>query len=118
MNFKDISEKHKLIEMIRQSDRMAAIGELSAAIAHEIRNPLASIGSAVELLAEDIDDTNERVTRLLKVIIKESDRLQRLSTEFPQFRTHETPRFAAVDLRKTVDEVVALVDNDPRKPIR
>ncbi len=115
VNFKDISEKHKLIEMIRQSDRMAAIGELSAAIAHEIRNPLASIGSAVELLAEDIDDTNERVTRLLKVIIKESDRLQRLSTEFLNFARMKPPDSQPVDLRKTVDEVVALVDNDPRK---
>lgn len=115
VNFKDISEKHKLIEMIRQSDRMAAIGELSAAIAHEIRNPLASIGSAVELLSEDIEDSNGRVSRLLGVITKESDRLQRLSTEFLNFARMKSPDSQPVDLKKTVDDVVALVDNDPRR---
>lgn len=114
MNFKDLTEKQKLIEMIRQSDRMAAIGELSAAIAHEIRNPLASITSAVEILSEEVGFHDGSVSRLMNVIMKESDRLQRISSEFLKFARMKSPDIQVVDLRKVVEEVLLLISNDPR----
>jgi two-component system, NtrC family, sensor histidine kinase PilS len=115
VNFKDLTEKQKLIEMIRQSDRMAAIGELSAAIAHEIRNPLASIGNAVELLAEEIGSRDSQISLLVNVILKESERLQRISSEFLNFARMKTPEIQPVELKKMVGEVLLLIGNDPRK---
>jgi two-component system sensor histidine kinase PilS (NtrC family) len=118
VNFKDLTEKQKLIEMIRQSDRMAAIGELSASIAHEIRNPLASITNAVELLSEEINSREGHVSRLMNVIIKESDRLERISSEFLKFARMKSPDIQSVELSKVVDEVLLLINNDPRKTER
>ena len=115
VNFKDLTEKKKLIEMIRQSDRMAAIGELSAAIAHEIRNPLASICNAVELLVEDMETRDPQAARLLNIIEKESDRLQRISSEFLKFARLKTPDIQPLELKKVIEEVMILIENDPRK---
>ncbi len=115
VNFKDLTEKKKLIEMLRQSDRMAAIGELSAAIAHEIRNPLAAIGNAVELIGEEIDDRDGRITRLMSVIEKESDRLQRITSEFLNYTRMKNPDINPIDLKQAVEDVILLIENDPRK---
>lgn len=115
VNFKDLTEKQKLVEMIRQSDRMAAVGELSAAIAHEIRNPLASLCNAVELLTEEVDDRNGKVPRLVGIIERESARLQRITTEFLKFARLRDSEIQAVNLRAAVEEVVILIGNDPRK---
>lgn len=118
VNLEDLTEKKKLIEMIRQSDRMAAIGELSAAIAHEIRNPLASICNAVELLAEDRETLNSQSARLLNIIEKESDRLERISSEFLKFARIKTPDIQPIELKKVIEEVLILIENDPRKTSR
>ncbi|MFC1693472.1 nitrogen regulation protein NR(II) [Candidatus Latescibacterota bacterium] len=115
VNFKDLTEKKKLLEMLRQSERMAAIGELSAAIAHEIRNPLASISNAVEILSESLEKKDIQNTRLLDVLEKESDRLHRISTEFLQFARIKNPHTESVKLRNIINEVLILIDNDPKK---
>ncbi len=115
VNFKDLTEKQKLIQMVRQSDRMAAIGELSAAIAHEIRNPLASLCNAVELLSEEMQAQSGQVSRLLRVIQKESDRLHRITTEFLKFARLKTPEMRPVNLRKCINDILLLIENDPRK---
>lgn len=114
VNFKDLTEKQKLIEMIRQSDRMAAVGELSAAIAHEIRNPLASISNAVELLADDIEDRSGRVSRLIGIIERESGRLQRITTDFLRFARLKSPEIRPIHLGTFIDEALLLIENDPR----
>ena len=102
VNFKDLTEKQKLIEMLRQSDRMAAIGELSASIAHEIRNPLASLCNAVELLSEEVQSQTGQVSRLLGVIEKESARLHRITTEFLKFARLKSPDIRSVELGKCI----------------
>jgi len=114
VNFKDLTEKKNLLEMLRQSERMAAIGELSAAIAHEIRNPLASISNAVEMLTENIDTENPHEARLLEVIEKESGRLQQISTDFLHFARMRNPDIGPLSLKQAIDDVLILVDNDPR----
>jgi len=72
--FSDLTDTKLLEEKIRQADRMAAVGELSAAIAHEIRNPLAAISGSVEVLESELSLTGEN-GRLLELIVKESNRL-------------------------------------------
>ena len=114
IHFKDLTERKKLLEMLRQSERMAAVGELSAAISHEIRNPLASINNAVEMLVESIETTDPQDRRLLEVILKESDRLQKISNEFLDFARMNNPDITSLNLKQLVDDVLILVDNDPR----
>ncbi|MFC1538633.1 nitrogen regulation protein NR(II) [Candidatus Latescibacterota bacterium] len=115
INFKDLTEKNKLIEMVRQSDRMAAIGELSAAIAHEIRNPLASICNAAELLKESSAENDPDISKLLNIIEQETERLHRISSEFLGFTRVKNPDKNKVDLNAIVEEIIILLENDPRK---
>ena len=114
VNFKDLTEKKKMQDMLRQGERMAAIGELSAAIAHEIRNPLASIANVVELLPNMDDSDDPQKQKLYRVIEKESARLQRISTEFLAFGRIRNPATSSLDVHTVVDEVVVLMGNDPR----
>jgi len=115
VNFKDLTEKNQLLEMLRQSERMAAIGQLSAAIAHEIRNPLASLYSAVELLTEQIVSDRPQVSRLLNVVEKESNRLQKISSDFLHFARMNNPEIQPVNLKKSIDDAILFIENDPRK---
>ncbi len=115
VNFKDLTEKKQLLDMLRQSERMAAIGQLSAAIAHEIRNPLASLYSAVEMLAENLSSDNPQVSRLMHIVEKESNRLQKISTDFLHFARMDNPEIVQTDLTKAIDDTILLIENDPRK---
>lgn len=114
INFKDLTEKKKLLESIRQTDRMAAIGELSAAIAHELKNPLASLCGAVELLAESFENQEPHNVRLVSIIERESERLQRISEDFLRFARDNTPDIRPVQLDSIVEEVFELIGTDPR----
>ncbi|MBD3234303.1 MAG: PAS domain S-box protein, partial [candidate division Zixibacteria bacterium] len=72
--FHDLTEFKELQEQLRLKDQLAAVGQLSAGIAHEIRNPLTSISGSVEILRDELE-LNEINQRLMDVIVKESGRL-------------------------------------------
>jgi two-component system sensor histidine kinase PilS (NtrC family) len=104
--FQDLTGMKQLEAQLRLKDRMAAVGELSAGIAHEIRNPLAAIAGSVQVLKN-----SERLTpqeqRLMSIILKESDRLNKSIADFlrfvrPQVRFGEQFDIAAV-LAETMD---------------
>lgn len=79
--FADLTEVKQIEEKLRRQDRLAAIGELSAGIAHEIRNPLAAISGSVEVLRNDLDVSGENA-QLLDLIVKESSRLNKILSDF------------------------------------
>lgn len=79
--FADLTEVKEIEEKLRRQDRLAAIGELSAGIAHEIRNPLAAISGSVEVLRNDLDVSGENA-ELLALIVKESSRLNKILSDF------------------------------------
>lgn len=79
--FQDLTQVLKMEENLRTSEKLAAVGKLAAGIAHEIRNPLAGISGSAQLLA-GIEGLAEEDQRLLKIIEKESARLDGLITEF------------------------------------
>lgn len=79
--FADLTEVKQIEEKLRRQDRLAAIGELSAGIAHEIRNPLAAISGSVEVLRNDLDVSGENA-ELLDLIVKESSRLNKILSDF------------------------------------
>lgn len=110
--FTDISESKQLGELRLQAERLEAVASLSASLAHEIKNPLASIRSSVEQLArghrEDEDDQ-----LLARLIVRESDRLSRILSEFLDFarvRAHES---LPLDLHELASASARLVREHP-----
>ncbi len=101
-------ELQESFEQIKRADRLAAIGQLSASLAHEIRNPLASIDGAANLLGE-ADLPGEIREKSLAVVHKECRRLNRLLTDLLDFARPRRPEFRAVDLATVVDSVISLV---------
>lgn len=105
--FKDLTEAKKLEERIRASDRLAAVGQLAAGIAHEIRNPLASISGSVEVLKDELNPDGDNL-RLMQLILKESSRLNTILTDFLDF-ARVNKRFAdRCDLGVVIPEVMEL----------
>ncbi len=82
--FQDLTEVCRMRERIREADRLAAVGELSASIAHEIRNPLGSIRGSVEILAGELTLSGHQA-RLLQLILKESNRVNTIINDFLAF---------------------------------
>jgi two-component system sensor histidine kinase PilS (NtrC family) len=114
--FTDISDLKRLQELHLRAERLEAVAALSASLAHEIRNPLASIRSSVEQLARSAgpDDEDERV--LAQLIVRESDRLSRLLSEFLDFSRVRASRFVPVDLQAVVSAAARLVREHPDCP--
>ncbi|MEW5874706.1 MAG: ATP-binding protein [Candidatus Zixiibacteriota bacterium] len=102
--FQDLTEPKQLEEKLRAQDRMAAIGELSAAIAHEIRNPLTAISGSVEVLRNELNvqDSNRK---LLDLIIKESARLNKILTDFLTYARIRPTVTGRVGVAPVLDEV-------------
>ncbi len=102
--FQDLTEPKMLEEKLRAKDRLAAVGELSAAIAHEIRNPLAAISGSVEVLRDELklEDDNRR---LLNLIVKESDRLNKILTDFLMYARIRPTVAGRVSIAPVIDDV-------------
>ncbi len=110
--FTDISDSKRIQELHLRAERLEAVAALSASLAHEIRNPLASIRSSVEQLARSARaDDDERF--LASLIVRESDRLSRLLSEFLDFSRVRVTRFDPVDLHGVVLAAARLVREHP-----
>ena len=110
--FTDISDLKEVQELHMRAERLEAVAELSASLAHEIRNPLASIRSSVEQLARSKHaDEDERF--LSGLIVRESDRLSRLLSEFLDFARVRATHFTPLDLHGVVVAVVRLIRAHP-----
>jgi signal transduction histidine kinase len=101
-------------EQLRRADRLSALGELSAGMAHEIRNPLGSIRGAAEILKDDYaPDAPKR--EFIQILIKETDRLNRIVQEFLDFARPKQPEFQPADLNEVIESVLTLVAQEARK---
>jgi two-component system sensor histidine kinase PilS (NtrC family) len=111
----DLTEIKRMERRVREADRLAAIGRLAANIAHEIRNPLASLSGAIEVLVRDLpnEDTRER---LAEIAIRESDRLNRIITEFLKYARPSPPQRRPVNMAEILDEVLLLLEQRPLQP--
>jgi two-component system sensor histidine kinase PilS (NtrC family) len=112
--FQDISD-HKRMEGLRlRAERLEGVAELSASLAHEIRNPLASIRSAVEQLSRSpFSGPDERT--LARLVMRESDRLSRLLTEFLDFARVRVTRTQPIDLAILARSAVRLAAASDRR---
>jgi two-component system sensor histidine kinase PilS (NtrC family) len=110
--FQDISDNKRLEELRLRAERLEAVAELSASLAHEIKNPLASIRSAVEQLgARSRATDDERI--LATLIVRESDRLSRLLSEFLDFARVRVTRGDRVNVGDVAQAAVRLADTHP-----
>ncbi|MGE0352198.1 MAG: nitrogen regulation protein NR(II) [Gemmatimonadales bacterium] len=110
--FTDISDSKRLQELHLRAERLEAVAALSASLAHEIRNPLASIRSSVEQLSRSTRaDEDDRF--LGQLIVRESDRLSRLLSEFLDFSRVRVTRFDPVDLHAVTLAAARLVQEHP-----
>ncbi|MCK4631871.1 MAG: PAS domain S-box protein [candidate division Zixibacteria bacterium] len=106
--FSDLTEAKRLEAKVRTADRLAAIGELSASIAHEIRNPLASISGSVEVLKSELNVSGEN-ERLMSLIVKESHRLSQILTDFLSYARIDRPTYTKVELCHLVAEIIEIL---------
>lgn len=110
--FTDISDLKRLNELNLRAERLEAVASLSASLAHEIRNPLASIRSSVEQLSRSTHgDEDDRY--LAQLIVRESDRLSRLLSEFLDFARVRATEFSPVDLQEVVTAAARMVRKHP-----
>jgi two-component system sensor histidine kinase PilS (NtrC family) len=113
--FQDISDQKRLDSLHARAERLEAVAELSASLAHEIKNPLASIRSAVEQLARSPRTTPDERT-LATLIVRESDRLSRLLSEFLDFARVRVARVEPVDLASVARGAASLAAAHPDRP--
>jgi two-component system sensor histidine kinase PilS (NtrC family) len=113
IDFRDVTRIREMESQLNRADRLAAIGELSARIAHEVRNPLASISGSVQLIAQS-GDIPESDRMLLQIVIREADRLNTLIGNFLQYARLMPPRRCWIPYRHLLSEVLPLIVNDPR----
>jgi len=113
--FQDISDQKRLDTLHARAERLEAVAELSASLAHEIKNPLASIRSAVEQLARSPRTTPDERT-LAGLIVRESDRLSRLLSEFLDFARVRVARVEPVDLASVARGAASLAAAHPDRP--
>jgi two-component system, NtrC family, sensor histidine kinase PilS len=108
--FDDLTEIRRLEREVRMQDRLAAVGRLAAAIAHEIRNPLTSIAGSVSMLS-GVPEMNEDHRRLLDIVTRESQRLNSIITDFLAYSRTKQYHFDRVDLVHLVEDTLTLVDH-------
>jgi two-component system, NtrC family, sensor histidine kinase PilS len=109
-SFDDLTEIRRLEREVRMQDRLAAVGRLAAAIAHEIRNPLTSIAGSVSMLSE-APSLNAEERHLLQIVIRESDRLNNIITDFLAYSRGKQYRFERVNLIPLLQDTLTLLEH-------
>ena len=106
--FQDLTDVMRLERDVRRQDRLAALGRVAAAIAHEIRNPLASMRGAVQVLGSDSRLSDEE-TQLMNIVLRESDRIDRIISDFLMYAKPRQPEIEAVNLNDLLEDTLALL---------
>jgi len=108
--FQDITNFKEMEEQVKRSDKMAAIGQLAAGMAHEIRNPLTSLGGSIQILKSELilDHSSQR---LMDIILRESERLNALITDFLLFAQPPKTNKKPWEIRNVLEETIELFIN-------
>ena len=113
--FSDISDQKRVEALHIRTGRLEAVAELSASLAHEIRNPLASIRSAIEQLTQSTRQSEDE-RFLAQLVLRESDRLSRLLSEFLDFSRVRVTKCKTLDLGTVAERAVQVVHQHPDCP--
>jgi two-component system sensor histidine kinase PilS (NtrC family) len=110
--FQDLTDEKRREAQYRAKDRMAALGRMAAAIAHEIRNPLASIAGSVKLL-QSLSDLQGDQAQLIDIVRRESGRLEKLVSDFLAYSREQKFEFRPADIVNLVEETLLLAQQHP-----
>ncbi len=108
----DLTTLRRMEEAVRRAEGLAAAGRLAAGLAHEIRNPLASMCGSVELLRSGLQLSPDN-NRLFDIVMREGERLNALVTDFLAFARPASPQLSEVDLGSLVEETLGVFANAP-----
>ncbi|NLC70617.1 MAG: PAS domain S-box protein, partial [Desulfuromonadaceae bacterium] len=111
--FQDVTHVKVMENRLKRADKLAAVGRMASGLAHEIRNPLASISGSVQLLMEDGKFTKEE-KHLMRIVIREAERLSALLTDFLHYARPASPRMEMVNVSRMLDELSDMVMTDSR----
>ena len=112
-NFQDLTDLKRLEQEVATKERMAALGRLSAAIAHEIRQPLTAMAGAVKELGRLVP-LQEDEQHLVGIVSRESERLNKIITEFLNYSREKTYEFSEEDVSSLLDETLTLLERNPQ----
>jgi two-component system sensor histidine kinase PilS (NtrC family) len=105
--FQDLTPFREMEEAMRRNDRLAAVGKLAAGLAHEIRNPLASMCGSIELLGHAPGLANKD-RRLMEIVLREAERLEALVRDFLGFARPQEPQLTVVDVAAQLEEALVI----------
>lgn len=108
--FEDLTELREMERKILQSEKLAALGKISAGLAHELRNPLASLSGSIQFLQKELKIKGEN-KRLMEIVMKETQRLNSIVTDFLNYSYPPTKKATMVDLHQVVQDVLSLLKN-------
>ncbi len=110
LTFQDLTDVKRLERDSQLQSRLAAVGEMAAGIAHEIRNPLASMSGSIQILRDDLP-LNEEQAQLMDIVLRESDRLNTTIKSFLEYARPHRFAIARFDLRRVVQDAGLLLRN-------
>ncbi len=108
--FQDITKMIEMEEQVRTQERLATVGSLAAGIAHEIRNPLASLSGSIQVLQGELDLHGDN-KHLMDIVVRETDRLNTIITEFLEYARLKNAQNDQVELLPILDETMMLLKN-------
>jgi two-component system sensor histidine kinase PilS (NtrC family) len=109
--FQDLTELKKIEQQLKIADRLAVLGRLSASMAHEIRNPMAAIRGSVEMLHSELKLADPTHAKLMKIILRESDRLNRLISDFLSFARQDSREQKTINLTALLKDIIFIFRN-------
>lgn len=112
LSFQDLTDIRSMEETARRQDRLAAVGRVAAGIAHEIRNPLAAMRGAIQVLQSDLNGDASQA-QLMGIILNESDRLNKIITDFLTYARPRLSEFETVDVCEAMRETFTLLKHSP-----
>ena len=112
LTFQDLTEVMELEREVRRQERLAALGKMAAGLAHEIRNPLASMRGSVQVLASEISFSPDQ-SRLMQIVLRESDRLNRIVSDFLTYARPPKIERTVIEMSSLLSETIALLRNSP-----
>lgn len=116
--FQDLTHVVEMEEKLRRSERLSAVGQLAAGLAHEIRNPLASLSGAIELLANDLPHADPSSRRLVGIVKRETERLNRLLGQFLAYARPGPRRREPIELGALLEEIASLLASGEHRALR
>jgi two-component system, NtrC family, sensor histidine kinase PilS len=112
LTFQDLTEVMELEREVRRQERLAALGKMAAGLAHEIRNPLASMRGSVQVLASELSFSQDQ-SQLMQIVLRESDRLNRIVSDFLTYARPPKIERTLIELSSLLSETIALLRNSP-----